>query len=66
MNNLCFENLNVILGVTGSIATYKACELVRQLIKSGAGVNVVMTKNSCEFVTPLTFQTLPEIQLLEN
>ncbi len=58
MNNTTFQNVNVLLGVTGSIATYKACELVRKLIKSGATVNVIMTKNACEFVTPLTFQTL--------
>ncbi len=58
MKNLTFENVNVILGVTGSIAAYKACELVRKFIKCGAVVNVVMTKNACEFVTPLTFQTL--------
>ncbi len=58
MNNTCFENVNVILGVTGSIAAYKACELVREFIKRGAVVNVVMTKNACEFVAPLTFQTL--------
>ncbi len=53
-----FKNVNVILGVTGSIAAYKACELVREFIKHGAEVNIVMTKNACEFVTPLTFQTL--------
>jgi len=58
MNNIYFENVNVILGITGSIAVYKACELVREFIKRGAVVNVVMTKNACEFVTPLTFQTL--------
>jgi len=58
MNNTGFENVNVILGVTGSIAAYKAAELVREFIKRGAIINVVMTKNACEFVTPLTFQTL--------
>ncbi len=48
----------IILGVTGGIAAYKACELVRRLVKEGASVQVVMTKNATEFVSPLTFQTL--------
>ena len=48
----------VVLGVTGSIAAYKACELVRLLVKAGAEVAVVMTKSACEFVAPLTFRTL--------
>jgi len=49
---------NVILGVTGGIAAYKACELSRLLVKAGHSVTVVMTKNAQEFVTPLTFSTL--------
>ncbi len=48
----------IIVGVTGGIAAYKAAELVRILAKKGAHVHVVMTKNAMEFVTPLTFQTL--------
>ncbi len=48
----------VVLGVTGSIAAYKACELVRLFVKNGDDVHVIMTENACEFVTPLTFQTL--------
>ena len=48
----------VVLGVTGGIAAYKACELLRLLQKNGVDVYVVMTKNACEFVTPLTFETL--------
>ena len=48
----------IIVGVTGGIAVYKAAELVRILAKKGAHVHVVMTKNAMEFVTPLTFQTL--------
>lgn len=49
---------NIVLGVTGGIAAYKACELVRALVKEGASVEVVMTQNAMEFVTPLTLQTL--------
>lgn len=48
----------VVLGVTGGIAAYKACEVVSRLGKLGARVFVVMTKNACQFVAPLTFQTL--------
>ena len=48
----------VVLGVTGGIAAYKACELLRLLQKQGMDVFVVMTKNACRFVTPLTFETL--------
>ena len=48
----------IVLGVTGGIAAYKAAELVRLLVKEEANVYVVMTRNAQEFVTPLTFQTL--------
>lgn len=48
----------IVLGVCGGIAAYKAVELLRLLTKAGAEVSVVMTQNACEFVTPLTFQTL--------
>ena len=48
----------ILLGVTGSIAAYKAVELVRLFIRNGDTVNVVMTPAACEFVKPLTFQTL--------
>ncbi|HEY5512481.1 MAG TPA: bifunctional phosphopantothenoylcysteine decarboxylase/phosphopantothenate--cysteine ligase CoaBC, partial [Geomonas sp.] len=48
----------IVLGVTGGIAVYKAVELLRLLTKAGAVVHVVMTRSATEFVTPLTFQTL--------
>ena len=48
----------VILGVTGGIAAYKAVELLRQIVKRDADVQVVMTKHAREFVAPLTFQSL--------
>lgn len=48
----------ILLGVTGGIAAYKAAELTRQLVKSGAEVRVVMTQGALAFVTPLTFQAL--------
>ncbi len=48
----------VVLGVTGGIAVYKACELLRLLQKRDIDVFVVMTQNACRFVAPLTFETL--------
>jgi phosphopantothenoylcysteine decarboxylase/phosphopantothenate--cysteine ligase len=48
----------VVLGVTGGIAAYKAAELCRLLVKAGAQVRVVMTEAACQFITPLTMQTL--------
>ena len=52
------SNFNVLLGVSGGIACYKACEVVSRLKKLNAGVDVVMTKHATEFVAPLTFETL--------
>ena len=46
------------LGVTGGIAAYKACEIVRALRKEGAGVRVILTASGARFITPLTLQTL--------
>lgn len=51
-------NKIIVLGVGGGIAAYKACELVRLLVKGGADVHVVMTRAATRFVTPLTLQTL--------
>jgi phosphopantothenoylcysteine decarboxylase len=48
----------IIVGVTGSIAAYKAADLVSKLSKRGFEVHVVMTHGAQEFITPLTFQTL--------
>ncbi|HOU50996.1 MAG TPA: bifunctional phosphopantothenoylcysteine decarboxylase/phosphopantothenate--cysteine ligase CoaBC [Smithella sp.] len=53
-------NKKIVLGITGGIAAYKAAELVRALIKTGAQVKVIMTKNAQEFITPLTMQTLSQ------
>lgn len=48
----------VLLGVTGSIAAYKAADIARQLAKKGRSVITIMTRSAREFITPLTFQTL--------
>jgi phosphopantothenoylcysteine decarboxylase/phosphopantothenate--cysteine ligase len=52
------KDKTIVLGVCGGIAVYKSVELLRLLVKAGASVHVIMTKSACEFVTPLTFQTL--------
>ena len=54
----------VLLGVTGSIAVYKICNLARMLTKLGAEVHVAMTPNSLNFVHPLTFETLTQHKCL--
>lgn len=56
MNDL--QGRRIVLGVTGGIAAYKACELARLMGKAGATVDVVMTEAAMRFVTPLTFQGL--------
>jgi phosphopantothenoylcysteine decarboxylase/phosphopantothenate--cysteine ligase len=52
------EPATIVLGVSGSIAAYKAADLTSRLAKRGHDVHVVMTRNATEFVAPLTFQTL--------
>ncbi|UCC66421.1 MAG: bifunctional phosphopantothenoylcysteine decarboxylase/phosphopantothenate--cysteine ligase CoaBC [Deltaproteobacteria bacterium] len=52
------KNKEIILGVTGGIAAYKAAELLREMTRREANVHVVMTQHAQQFVSPLTFQTL--------
>ena len=52
------KDKKIVLGVTGGISAYKACELSRMIIKEGAQVKVVMTSNAKKFVSSLTFQYL--------
>jgi phosphopantothenoylcysteine decarboxylase / phosphopantothenate---cysteine ligase len=54
----------IILGVTGSIAAYKSALLVRELVKAGAEVKVIMTPSSTRFITPLTLSTLSKNPVL--
>ena len=53
-----FQDQHILLGVTGSIAAYKACEVLRYLQRQGADIRVVMTRAAQEFVGPLSFETL--------
>ncbi|MRR14927.1 MAG: bifunctional phosphopantothenoylcysteine decarboxylase/phosphopantothenate--cysteine ligase CoaBC [Deltaproteobacteria bacterium] len=54
------ENKKIVLGITGGIAAYKSAELTRALVKAGAQVRIIMTKNAAQFITPLTLQTLSQ------
>ena len=55
---MSLKNKNIVVGISGSIAAYKSCEIIRLLIKEKAAVIPVMTKNAAEFITPLTVRTL--------
>jgi phosphopantothenoylcysteine synthetase/decarboxylase len=57
---------NVVLGVTGSIAAYKAADLVSQLVKQGCDVRVVMTADALRFITELPFKTLSRHPVVTN
>lgn len=60
------QGRKILLGVTGSIAAYKAAVLVRLLVKAGAEVKVIMTSSAHEFITPLTLATLSKNPVLTN
>ncbi len=53
-----YTDKKILLGVSGGIAAYKACECVRYFVKNGAEVRVIMTRSAGAFVSPLTFETL--------
>jgi len=55
---MSLNQTNIVLGVTGGIAAYKAPEIVRRLIDKGSNVRVVMTQSACDFVAPLVFQAV--------
>lgn len=59
-----FQKKKILLGVTGGIACYKACYLVRELRRHGSNVRVIMTRSATEFVTPLTFSTLSQNEVV--
>ncbi|MBW7886792.1 MAG: bifunctional phosphopantothenoylcysteine decarboxylase/phosphopantothenate--cysteine ligase CoaBC [Bacteroidetes bacterium] len=56
----------ILLGITGGISVYKMCTVVRLLKKAGADVRVIMTPSAAEFVTPLTFSTLSQNEVLTS
>lgn len=65
-NSDMLEGKKIVLGVCGSIAAYKSAYLVRALIKAGAEVQVILTKNATDFITPLTLSTLSKKPALVN
>jgi len=60
------DGKKILLGVTGCIAAYKSCLIVRELVKRGADVKVVMTPSATEFITPLTLATLSQNEVIVN
>ena len=59
-------NKNILIGVTGSIAIYKTCELIRLFAKAGANIRIVMSESSKKFITPLTFEVLSGAKVLDE
>ncbi|MEJ7780013.1 MAG: bifunctional phosphopantothenoylcysteine decarboxylase/phosphopantothenate--cysteine ligase CoaBC [Daejeonella sp.] len=60
------NNKNILLGVCGSIASYKSATLTRLLVKAGANVRIIMTREATNFITPLTLSTLSKNPVLIN
>jgi phosphopantothenoylcysteine decarboxylase/phosphopantothenate--cysteine ligase len=53
-----YKDVNIVIGISGGIASYKACSIISYLKKQGANVDVIMTKNATRFITPLTIEIL--------
>ena len=64
MREVDLTNRRILLGVSGSISIYKACELARAFVRSGAEVRVVMTPSARKFISPLTFEALTRSRVL--
>ena len=58
--NKMLKGKNILIGITGGIAAYKICELVRMYKRANANVKVVCTQNALNFITPLTLQSLTQ------
>ena len=56
----------IVLGITGSIAAYKSCLIIREFVKRGAEVQVVITPSGKEFITPLTLATLSQRPVISD
>lgn len=64
--DVSLKDKKIILGITGSIAAYKSCELVRKLVSLGNEVITMVTRHALEFVTPLTLKTLSGHDVMEE
>ena len=60
------DNLNILLGVTGGVAAYKAVDLASKLTAAGANINTVMTENACHFVGPKSFEAVTNSAVFTN
>ncbi|HEL3119179.1 TPA: bifunctional phosphopantothenoylcysteine decarboxylase/phosphopantothenate--cysteine ligase CoaBC [Clostridioides difficile] len=60
------KDKTVVIGISGGIAAYKACDVVSKLKKLNANIHVIMTKSATEFVKPLTFQSLSQNYVVED
>ena len=60
------EGKKIVLGITGSIAAYKACNIIRLLVKAGAEVQVVITPAGKEFITPITLSALTQKPVISD
>ena len=60
------KNINILVGITGGISSYKSCELIRLFIKSGYSIKVMMTESATKFVSPLVFQELSQNPVYVN
>lgn len=63
---MILKNKTVLLGITGGIAAYKTASLASRLVKAGADVRVIMTKNATNFINPITFETLTGHKCITN
>ena len=63
---MLLKDKKILLGVTGSIAIYKALELIRLYIKAGAQVRVIMTKGAKKFISPITFEAISQSKVLDE
>jgi phosphopantothenoylcysteine decarboxylase/phosphopantothenate--cysteine ligase len=61
---MLLKDKKILVGVTGSIAVYKALELIRLYIKAGAKVKVIMTPAACKFINPITFEAISQNKVL--
>ena len=66
MNKTMLKGKKIVLGITGSIAAYKACLIIRGLIKAGAEVQVVITPAGKEFITPITLSALTQKPVISD
>src|SRR5574344_226592 len=63
---MLLKNKKILVGVTGSIAIYKALDLIRLYVKAGAQVRVIMTESAKKFINPITFEAISQNRVLDE